>query len=305
MSTGAQDGGPAIGAYPPSGAEDAPVELARHWLRMERPQRALEELGRLRGDSALSVDAYLLRAAALHDLDRHAEACEAALSGLGRLGPNPSLLSILGDSRRLLGQYEEAEQAFLEGLAADPAHVYLLCRYARLCLDVAQFGKAERLVDRAASCRPHAGIVVRTRVLVAYASGRDGEAVRHSREALAHDPDDAAGHALHGLAAEASGDLRAAYRSLRRAAAARPGNTELVRAARRARVVAHPLLWPLRLIARFGPIQVWLAAVAIMWLLQATGHGAAGLGFAVAWVTYCVYSWVAPPLVRKLVGRGR
>jgi hypothetical protein len=40
-----------------------------------------------------------------------------------------------------------------------------------------------------------------------------------------------------------------------------------------------------------------------MFGLRALKLNRAAIGMAVVWVTYCVYSWVAPPLVRRLTRR--
>lgn len=278
-----------------------PLALAWHWLQIQRPDRALDELSRIHGDLAVTRDAFLIRSAALYEMERYAEACAAAQTGLGQLGPDPALLGVFGSALRALGRYEEAERALLDGLAVDPTDVRLLCLYARLCLDVGQVDKAERLVELAASHDPREEMVIRLRGLVAYARGRDREALAHGREALAADPDDIDNRALFGLFAAGRGDVDGAHRSFRVAAASDPGNAELVEVAREARVAAHPLLVPLRPLSRFGPMQVWIAAVALMFGLRALGQDVLGLAVALVWLVYCVYSWVAPPLVRRLV----
>jgi len=285
--------------------EQDALGLARHWMTLNKPDRVLEQLARLPGDAALSPDAFVLRTAALYDLDRHLEAEAAAEAGLGELGPDPQLLALLGMSRQELGKYEGAESALLDGLALAPTSSYLLCAYARLCLAVGQAGKAAKLVERAASFDPEDDVVARTRVLVAFVEGKDAEAVRHGREAMRLDPDGGGNHAMYGMALANRGDVGSAARSFRRAAAADPGNTELVEAAREARAAAHPLLWPLRPMQRFGALPVWLAAVVGMTALRAAGLAPLAVAFAVLWVAYCVYSWVAPPLVRRWVRRGR
>ncbi len=281
------------------------LALARHWLQVNRADQALDQLTRLPADEALSLDAFVLRAAALHDLDRYEDAAAAAETGLGRFGPDPQLLAMLGTARRSAQQYEPAERALLDGLALSPTSVYLLCTYARVCLDVGQVEKARRLVERAASEDPEDDLVAHVRVLVAYASGQDDEALRRSREALRIGPDEAANHALFAMASSVRGDVAAAARSYRRAAAAEPGNTELIEAAREARVNAHPLLWPLRPLHRFGPFPTWLAVVGTILGLRALGLPMIALGFGLVWVVYCVYSWIAPPLVGRWLRRNR
>jgi len=286
-------------------ADGSGLDLARHWLEVGRPERALEQLTRLPAEEGLSREAFVLRAASLHDLDRDEDAAAAAETGLGQYGPDPQLLAVLGTARWSANRYEDAERAMLDGLALAPTSVYLLCTYARVCVEVGQVEKAARLVDRAASYEPEDELVAQARVLIAYAAGNDDEALQRSRDALRLGPDEAANHALFAMASGVRGDVAAAARSYRRAAAAEPGNLELVEAAREARAAAHPLLWPLRLLQRFGVFPVWLGAVAIIVGLRALDLPMLALGFGLVWVLYCIYSWVAPPLVGRWLRRKR
>jgi tetratricopeptide (TPR) repeat protein len=279
------------------------MELARHWLSIDRPDRALDELGKLAGDDSLRPEALAVRTAALHNLQRHTEACAAAELALGRYGPEPQLLAIYGSSLRAVGQHAKAERAFLDGLAIDPEDPLLLCWYARVCLEVGQVDKAERLVDRAASHAPDDDLVAKTRVLIAYARGKDADAVAYGRESLRLDPEDPHAHALHGMAAAARGDLGAAESSLRRAAAANPGDRDIVEAAREIRVANHPLMRPLWPVQRFGMLPVWLCAVGAIMLfrfLRLPGFAALLGGI---WLLYCIYSWTVPFIVKRLVRR--
>lgn len=281
------------------------LDLARHWMTLGRPDQVLEQLGKLPGDAAMTHEAFVLRAAALHDLGRHQEAVAAADAGLGQVGPEPQLLALLGMSRQELGQYAEAETALLDGLALAPTSSFLLCAYARLCLAVGQADKASRLVERAASFDPEDDVVAQTRVLVAFARGDDSEAVRRGRDALRISPDDGNSHALYGLALANQGDMKAAARSYRRAAASDPTNADLVEAARETRLAVHPLMWPLRPMIKFGPLPVWLGAVGVMMGLRVAGlRVLAGL-LGLLWLTYCIYSWVVPPLLRRWIRRHR
>jgi hypothetical protein len=72
--------------------------------------------------------------------------------------------------------------------------------------------------------------------------------------------------------------------------------------ARDDRVIAHPLLVPLWPLFRFGALRTWLAAVAVLVMLRLVLPSLAGV-FGLLWIGYCVYSWVAPPLVRWHVSR--
>ena len=136
-----------------------------------------------------------------------------------------------------------------------------------------------------------------------FALGKDKDMHRHSKEELAADPDDPAARALHGSASMLTGDASSGYRSLAAAAAAHPGDKDLRAAARQARLANHPLMRPLRPFQRFNPLVVWVGAVAVIYGLRAAGLGPLATVAAIAWFAFCVYSWVAPPLLRRWLNR--
>ncbi|MEU4194141.1 tetratricopeptide repeat protein [Kribbella sp. NPDC026611] len=282
---------------------EARLQMAGHWLQIGRPERTLSELDGLSGDTALDVRAYLFRGTALHQLDRNAEAIDVLQDGLGRHGPFLPLLHILGYSLRSEGRLAEAEAAFLQGLSLDPLDPDLLIGYARVCLVAGQAEKASALVERAASQAPDSVVVSAARAEVAYALGKDRDMRRHSIEALSHDPEDPHARALHGHASMLTGDARSGYDSLRSAAASQPDDDHLRTAAREAKLFNHPLMLPLRPFARLNPLVVWIGAVAIIYGLRLAGLPQVSFVFAMCWLVFCVYSWVAPPLVRLWIKR--
>ncbi|HEY3556399.1 MAG TPA: tetratricopeptide repeat protein [Kribbella sp.] len=283
-------------------AESA-LGMANHWLQIGRPERALSELEALPGEAALDLRADLIRGTALHQLDRNAEAVDALQDALNRHGPFPPLLHVLGYALRAEGKLAEAEAVFLQGLSLDPTDPDLLIGYARVCLFAGQAEKASALVERAAAQAPESVVVSAARAEVAFALGKDRDMHRHSVEALSHDPEDPSARALHGTASMLTGDTRAGYDSLRSAAAAQPGDEDLRTAAREAKLYNHPLMLPLRPFARVNPLVVWVGAVAVIYGLRAAGLGFLSFGFAMIWLAFCVYSWVAPPLVRRWINR--
>jgi tetratricopeptide (TPR) repeat protein len=279
------------------------VELARHLLSIDRPERALAELDVL-GSAAITPDALLIRVAALHNLDQFDGACAAAEECLARFGPTSQLLAIYGSALRARGEYERSEQRFLDGLAADPQNPLLLCWYARVCLEVGQTAKASKLVDRAERYAPHDDLIAKTRVLIAYADGDDKAAARHGRESLRRSPEDPRALALHGLAASSGGDHASAKRSFRRAAAADPGNAPLVEAARDASTMGHVLMRPLFPSERLGTLPVFLALACAAFGQQFLPDPVRAVLVPILFV-YWLYALVTPLVVRRLVRRGR
>jgi tetratricopeptide (TPR) repeat protein len=282
---------------------EARLQMAGHWLQIGHPERTLDELQGLWGDAAVDFRAYLFRGAALHALDRNAEAIDVLKDGLALHGPFLPMLQVLGSSLRSEGRLPEAEAAFLQGLSLDPNDPDLLIGYARVCLTAGQAQKASALVERAASYAPESAAVSAARAQVAFALGNDRDMHRHSTEALSHDPEDPGARALHGTSSMLTGDSRSGYSSLASAAASQPGDPDLRAAARQAKLMNHPLMLPLRPFQRVNPLVVWIGAVAIIYGLRAAGLAPLSFAFAMVWLAFCVYSWVAPPLVRRWINR--
>ncbi|MFI6826412.1 tetratricopeptide repeat protein [Kribbella sp. NPDC050241] len=282
---------------------EARLQMAGHWLQIGHPERTLDELQGLWGDAAVDFRAYLFRGAALHALDRNAEAIDVLKDGLAQHGPFLPMLQVLGSALRSEGRLPEAEAAFLQGLSLDPNDPDLLIGYARVCLTAGQAQKASALVERAASYAPESAAVSAARAQVAFALGNDRDMHRHSTEALSHDPEDPGARALHGTSSMLTGDSRSGYNSLASAAASQPGDPDLRAAAREAKLMNHPLMLPLRPFQRFNPLVVWIGAVAIIYGLRMVGLAPLSFAFAMVWLAFCVYSWVAPPLVRRWINR--
>ncbi|MFI5896278.1 tetratricopeptide repeat protein [Actinoplanes sp. NPDC051513] len=282
----------------------APVlARAQAMLEVGRPQEALSALATLPASDVMGPIAARLRCAALAQLGRWPEAGEAARAALATNGPDPDLLYWLARAEQDAGHASRAEQILLDGLAVSPHDVDLLCAYADLCAGEGQLDKAAKLVALAAAQDPQAAIVYATRVKVAYAGGHDREAQRISQEFVANHPANPVANALLGGVSAVRGQIRPAYDGFRRAVAEDPTDRAYAESALEMRMAAHPLMLPLRPILRFGALKVWLTAVALIFGLRLIGLPQLAFPVGLAWLAFCVYSWVVPPLVRRWVRR--
>lgn len=273
---------------------------SRLLLDAGRPEQALAELARLPSALGVSPPAFGLRAEAYLNLERWSEAADAARRGLAAGGPDARLLGYLGMALQQLGDYPAAERAVLDALALHPDDAWLLCHYAELCLAVGQLDKAGQLWERAAAKAPSAPFVLATRVRLLLARGDDRGAERASEQFLAEYPEHPVALALHGSASALRGRTARAHASFRQAVAADPTDRDYAEAAFTTRATLHPLLRPLRPLYRVGPIWAWAVAVAVIFGLRAIGLRPLAALLGLLWFVYCVYSWVAPPLVRRL-----
>ncbi|SCE71517.1 tetratricopeptide repeat protein [Micromonospora mirobrigensis] len=287
-------------------APDRQLDRVAALLDLNRAEEAMTELSRLAGPEATQRRAFQLRAAALTDLQRWSAVADTARQGLGETGPDAELLGRLGLALRHQGDHAGAERALLDGLAREPQQVWLLCQYADLCTMVGQTGKAAQLVDRAAALAPEHPLVWVSRFQLAYAAGDDRTAQRIARDYLGRWPDHPAALFLHGAIAGERGQVGLAQQSFGQAVAQDPTDADYADAAWQSRVYAHPLLLPLRPLYRLGVLRTWLIAVGTIVALNVAGLEPVAALVGLLWLGYCVWSWVAPTLVRRLVlGRWR
>lgn len=278
------------------------LDLARHYVSIDQPDRALDQLADL-GPDFDDPEAWRLRGWALTALERYDEAAGVATQGLERSPDSPELLELLavveGRRRRLA----EAERAILAALALAPDDPDLLCVYAELLGHGGQFEKADRVVEEAARLAPQSEHVLRTRMALAYLRGDDRLAERLGEELLSLDPDSWVAHRMVGVSALQRGETGRASRHFDSAARHDMSDHEAATAAREVRAENHPLMWPLWPFRRLGPIGAWLGAIVTIGVLGAVGLNTLAVVFLLAYVALCVYSWVAPPLLRAWLRR--
>jgi tetratricopeptide (TPR) repeat protein len=272
---------------PPSGLARAQVLLAAN-----RPEQALEELGRLSADEANSPLAFRIRAAALLNLRRWRQAADAARDGLAG-GLDSELLADLGGALSELGECEEAAQALWQGLSMDPQHVRLLCFYANNCVRTEQLSEAVDFARRAAAIAPHDSLVYAVRIRVALAEGKKRQAQRISEEYLGAYPEEARAHLMHGAVASRRGRLEDAHLALGRAVARNPTDQAAASAAMQTRMFTHPLLLPVRPLFRLG----WLGSYLLIVVIVALLCGLAGP----VWAVVAGATWVALNLYGRAV----
>ncbi len=279
-------------------AEADSFTLARHYVEVGQPRRALETLDAA-GAELEDPRFWVLRAVAHYDLDEEDKAARAAREGLERAPHDIHLLSMLSASEAELGHLAEAERAILAALELAPDDPELLCDYARVVARGGQLDKADRLVDQAASFGPETAEVGRMRALLAYLRGSDRKAAELADRVLEVDPEDPRAHRLRGAALLQRGDLRGARRSFETVARADPADHGVAGAARRARATLHPLLWPVYPIYRLGVAGSWVAAMAIIFGLRGIGQGTAGAIASGVWLFVVIYSWLAAPAIQR------
>jgi tetratricopeptide (TPR) repeat protein len=269
--------------------------LARHHINTGRAEKALAVLADGPADLALSLDGWFLRTLALYRLERYEQAIAAAERGLAVDPEAPGLLHLAGLAYMQRSDLASAERSYLAALRLDPTDADIFCSYARLCALGGQLDKARRLLDEAARLEPEATEILRVRWSIAHLAGDRQEEARLSGQLLALAPEDPQAHVMASL----SRGPRAAARHLGQAARLDPGDTDNVEAARAARLIHHPLMWPLWPMLRLGQVGSWLFAMSVMVGLRAFVSTRVAAIFALIWIGLCVYSWLVPPVLAR------
>ena len=278
-------------------APDRARELARHYLEVDQPQRALEALGRLH--DADDPEVWALRGWALVDLDRHDEAVQVARDALGRRPQDVDFLRLLAVGEAHRDHLADAEAAVLAALELEPDDTHLLCTYADTLMRGGQLDKAGDVLDLAARADPDDVLVIRLRLNLAYLRVRDDEARELAEELLSRDADDHQGQVMLGGLDLEKLRLSSAERRFGTAIRNDPSSQGIARSARVVKTMRGPLYWPLLPFERFGPGPTWVAAIAVIFGLRAIGLEAAAGIAALVWVALCIYSWTAGPLLLR------
>ncbi|MEW5986407.1 MAG: tetratricopeptide repeat protein [Chloroflexota bacterium] len=284
---------------------DPNLTLALHFVETGQPQRALTHLDRANADQTDNPFFWYVRGQALYDLEEFDSAIQAVHKGLTLAPEAIFLLYQLCNCQSRQGNLAAAERTLLKALQQAPEDPELLCRYAILVSEGGQLDKAEQLVEEAARFDPEHPAIARTQATLAYLTGHDRQAAEASRRTLLSNPDDIYGQYMLGVSLAAEGRVGDADVYLRTAARLDPLNEAITSTTRHSRLIAHWLLWPLRPVQRFGPMKIWLAAIVVIFGLWELGFAKLTTTLATVYLVYCVYSWVAPPLLKWWLQRQR
>jgi hypothetical protein len=163
---------------------------------------------------------------------------------------------------------EKAEQLAREGLRYDPEDRDCLLA-AALCATARQPSRANDGLTKLLSAHPESLSTVHALVVALLNSGRVDEAHRVAQGALRADP----------------------------------ANEHLVSLVRELRLQNHwslKPLWPLQKWGWGASVALWAGGIVVVRVLEKAAPQAV-LPFVIVWLSYAVYSWVWPPLARKVL----
>jgi tetratricopeptide (TPR) repeat protein len=201
-------------------------------------------------------------------------------------------------------QYVEAERVRIELLRDYPEDPDYFASYAHLMLRTMNIDKARRLAQEGLRFEPeHAGCLY----VVALADLIDGRSSKESASLAAlvrEHPEQVRTAIALIIAMQDRGDTRGALRIARELLRSQPGNEQFVQIVRELRSVGHWSLLPLYPMVRWGwggAIVVTFAGIAGLRALSTVAPPSVVSTLTIVWLLYVIYSWVWPPLLRKLL----
>jgi tetratricopeptide (TPR) repeat protein len=257
--------------------------------------------------------AHGLLALTLCDLERPAEALQAASEAM-RLAPD-GRLSLLALSNALLssGRLDEAAQAAQDLIAHEPFDTGGFKLLARVRLAQGRPEEALESAEQALAVDPESGDAASLRNVALLRLGRRDEAAQGSGEAVAREPESAVAHNVRGWALLHAGDAEQALVHFREALRldptldnAREGLVLALKARHRTySLVLSYFLWLERMPPRRRQALLIGAFVGVRILAEVGGHGIVLDGLVtvvvVAYLLFLLALWLADPLFNLIL----
>lgn len=199
-------------------------------------------------------------------------------------------------------EYADAELLLIGLLKDYPEHADLYGRYSRLMLRTLHLEKAEQLAREGLRYDPENAECLLAIALCETARSGARPNAALTRLLGAHPESLSTVHALV-IALVESGRIDEAHRIAQGAMRADPANENLVGLVRELRIQNHwtmKPLWPLQKWGWGASAAMWVGGMLISSALQ-RAHSPAAVPFACFWLAYAVYSWVWPPILRRIL----
>jgi predicted Zn-dependent protease len=213
--------------------------------------------------------------------------------------PARQLLAALLTER---GELADAELLLIGLLREYPESADLYGRYSRLMLRTLHLAKAEQLAREGLRYDPDDSQCLLASALceTARSGARPNEGL--AKLLKAHPESLSSVHALV-VALVDAGRVDEAHRLAQGALRADPANERLVSLVRELRIQNHwsmKPLWPLQKWGWGASAAMWVIGIVLIRGLSQSAPEVA-LPVALVWLAYCLYSWVWPPLIRKIL----
>lgn len=262
--------------------------------------RALEHLNAV---DQVSEGAWTLRALALAQTGDEAGSFDAVHRGLSMGPDNPALLALRAELTERRDGPQAAETAYLALLRAHPNHTSGLLGYGWLLGSNGDTEGAKAVLARISGhIRNEVPDALALEGMIACSEGNLRESRAYLERGLQADPNSVRLHTLRALLASAGGEgAKRTSNHLQTAAEIDPRRAAQL--GYEARFLSHWALAPMRLIDRVGTAQLWIAWIATFLTLRTLWPNGPIGWIVLVYVSFAIYTWVAPPLLRRWLRR--
>jgi tetratricopeptide (TPR) repeat protein len=201
-------------------------------------------------------------------------------------------------------QYADAERLRIALLRDYPEEASYYASYAQLMLRTLNMDKARRLAKEGLRFEPeHSGclyVVALADVIDGVGAGDNASIATLVRE----HPEHVNTAVTLIIALQDRGDTRGALRIAKELLRSQPDNEQFVQLVRELKSVDHWSLLPLYPMVKWGwggAIAVWFAGIVGLRLLSQVASPTVVATCGAVWLFYVIYSWVWPPLLKKIL----
>lgn len=249
----------------------------------------------------------LLSAALLNGYEEKYPEAERDVTEFLRVEPTHAVgRRLLAHVFRETGRHAEAERILIELIREFPGQSEHYIDYATVLMHNLRFDKAGHLLDEALRIDPDAELGRFYRTVLLFAQGKASSDRTLAFMDFATSPTSRQAVVRMILVLMDAGRLRDARELARELALRMPDDESVLDLFRQLAVSTHPLMVPLRPFLKHGYVRyamLYVGMLCLVFPLVRAGQERIAFGFVVLVLTFIVYSWVVPPLVRWRIKR--
>ncbi|MDF2788259.1 MAG: hypothetical protein K0S80_1357 [Neobacillus sp.] len=279
--------------------------VIQHYFTIGRYEAAapiIENLLRENPENAMALFQMAVVEMSREDFQGARELCREAL----RFGYDEITgYHFIGSAYQHEGKFTEAEEAFLTALEKDPVNGELIASYGRLMLQAGHDQKALALLEQARELEPYSERVNQFLLDFYFAKADVKMQQEYIRNVLETSTDEVQNLTNMAMFHVLKGEVKEARECYRQAFLLNPEDQNILALLEYYDSLTHPLFAPQHFIGKIGgPAVVWIAFMVIALLLQTLNLYIPLLIFAVTYILFAIYTWIAPLLYKWFV-KGR
>lgn len=201
-------------------------------------------------------------------------------------------------------EFAESELLLIELIREFPYKSQFFATYAKLMLQTMNIEKAEQLAAQALRLEPENPEALTASILCSVVNGHSTSVNERISDLFRKYPDTAtSANSLYFVLAERK-QYWAARRIARELLKSSPEDEDYLKMVKDLRAITHPLMLPLYPLIRWGwtaATVIWLFGIIIFKLVSNYMPNILGVTIIIAYFAYIVYSWIVPPLLRRLL----